>query len=263
LQLVVRDSAGTEAYRAYWFEVDPPVASPLTIATPTPLPDGTEGQAYRQLLAANGGTGNYSWRGSGLPLWLGLSSTGELTGTPGANDVGTTRFTVTVSDGANSANSTLDLTVAATIPPLQIANTVLPSGTAGQVYAGRLLASGGTGTHTWAATGLPTELRLDSQNGLITGTPTVAGTFLVDVAVVDSAQVRVTAQLSLLIVPGVGGGTSGSSGTVATRGGGGSGGCALSHDAPASPISLALLALALLAIRFRVRRRTSPALRSI
>lgn len=47
-------------------------------------------------------------------------------------------------------------------------------------------AAGGTGPYTWAASGLPTDLTLDSQTGRITGTPSVSGNYSINVKVHDS-----------------------------------------------------------------------------
>jgi hypothetical protein len=49
------------------------------------------------------------------PTWLSVASNGALTGTPGAADVGTNSFTVSVSDGRGGSDSaTLQITVLAT-----------------------------------------------------------------------------------------------------------------------------------------------------
>ena len=65
----------------------------------------------------------------------------------------------------------------------------LPSGTVGLAYpATTITATGGVGTYTWSATGLPGGLTMGSSTGTITGTPNTAtgSPFSVDVAVTDS-----------------------------------------------------------------------------
>ena len=84
----------------YWVDVvynSTAAGAPLTVATTSPLPGGTQGVAYNQTLAAGGGTPPYSWMlvsGSSLPAGLTLSAGGVISGTP--TGTGTTNFTVQV-----------------------------------------------------------------------------------------------------------------------------------------------------------------------
>jgi len=76
-------------------------ASSLTITTLS-LPSGTEGTAYARTLQASGGTPAYTWSitSGNLPAGLTLAATtGVISGTP--NTVGTSNFTVKVSDNGN------------------------------------------------------------------------------------------------------------------------------------------------------------------
>ncbi|HEY0805619.1 MAG TPA: S53 family peptidase [Pseudonocardiaceae bacterium] len=59
------------------------------------------------------------------------------------------------------------------------------SGTVGTAVSLSLSASGGTGPYTWAASGLPTGLAISSA-GLISGTPSAAGTFTVTATATDT-----------------------------------------------------------------------------
>jgi hypothetical protein len=61
-----------------------PVGVP-PLAIDTTVPDATASKAYTTDLQANGGVPGYSWAlqaGSSLPLWLSLTSSGALSGTP-------------------------------------------------------------------------------------------------------------------------------------------------------------------------------------
>ncbi len=64
----------------------------------------------------------------------------------------------------------------------------LTAATAGQAYSFSLTYSGGTGSLTWTATGLPSDgLSLNSSTGAITGTPTSKGTVTFTYTVKDSS----------------------------------------------------------------------------
>ncbi|HSJ33033.1 MAG TPA: putative Ig domain-containing protein [Longimicrobiales bacterium] len=69
------------------------------------LPPGQPGEAYAAQLMATGGTGTYTWSvvGGALPDGLTLSAGGSITGTP--TSVGSTTFTVWVTDEASVTHS--------------------------------------------------------------------------------------------------------------------------------------------------------------
>ena len=77
----------------------------LTV-TSTTLPSGVVGSSYSTTLAASGGITPYTWSvtSGSLPAGLSLSaSTGVISGTP--TTVGTSNFTITVSDSATPADT--------------------------------------------------------------------------------------------------------------------------------------------------------------
>ena len=189
------------------------VVSALSITTAT-LPNGTVGAAYSTTVAATGGTTPYVWSwapqtgtGSSLPPGLSIASgTGVISGTPGGSG-GTFSVTVTVADSATnpqqtaSANFTITITVATLMVTTTSSN--LPTGTVNTAYPNTPLnASGGISPYTWAVTGgaLPTGMMM-STAGVISGTPTVSGTFNFTVTVTDSATHTATATLSITVNP--------------------------------------------------------------
>ena len=175
---------------------------PLGITT-TSLSDGVAGIAYSQTLAATGGAVPYTWSlaSGSLPTGLTLSSAGVLSGTP--STAGTFSVSVKVTDTISLiATQPLTLTI---INPLGITTTTIPNGVAGIAYSQTLAAKGGAVPYTWslASGSLPTGLTLSSA-GVLSGTPTIAGTFSVNVKVTDTNSLIATQPLTITIANPVG-----------------------------------------------------------
>jgi len=89
-------------------------------------------------------------------------------------------------------------TEACPCPPV-VTTATLPGGTVGQAYNQTLQATGGIGALTWSFTGsLPAMLSF-SPGGVISGTPTTAGTANFTVRVTDTLNQADTQALSLTI----------------------------------------------------------------
>jgi hypothetical protein len=179
--------------------------APLQVDT-SYVPNATNGVFYSQTLQASGGSAPYSWSipyySYGPPPGLTLANNGVLSGTPATN--GTFGFYVRVTDAAsNVADSPNPLLLDVLSPPLQITNLSLPSGTVGVAYSARLGAAGGQPPCNWSLTpasaGLPGGLALNSD-GLISGTPTNAGTASFVVQVTDSAGATAKRPFSLVVI---------------------------------------------------------------
>ena len=87
--------------------------------------------------------------------------------------------------------------------PLEItAPASLPSAQFGAVYSTSLAATGGTTPYTWSvsAGALPGGLTLSSA-GVLSGTPTAAGTFSFTAKITDAAAQTATAALQIIIAP--------------------------------------------------------------
>lgn len=92
--------------------------APALVIAPIPLPGPIVGTAYSTELQASGGIAPYSWSISSgaLPLGLVLSSSGTLSGIPGALTPTTTTFTVTDALGYRSS-AALTISVGAPAAP--------------------------------------------------------------------------------------------------------------------------------------------------
>jgi hypothetical protein len=113
-----------------------------------------------------------------------------------------TAVTVTATSGNTpTQTATVQITVN---PALAIATTSLPGGTKGTPYSATLAATGGTAPLTWSIPpgSLPAGLFLNTATGVISGTPSVFGTFPITVTVTDATAAPPFSQsYSVVIVP--------------------------------------------------------------
>ncbi|OFW03357.1 MAG: hypothetical protein A3G20_05600, partial [Acidobacteria bacterium RIFCSPLOWO2_12_FULL_59_11] len=175
------------------------VYSAISVTT-TALSDGTVSAAYSQTLSASGGKTPYAWSLATGTLPAGLSlagATGEISGTPTA--AGTSNFTVQVTD-ANSAVATRALSIVI-YGAISVTTASLPDGMVGSSYNQTLSAAGGKTPYAWSifAGSLPAGLGLNSSTGIISGTPTAAGTSNFTVQVTDANGATSTQALSITV----------------------------------------------------------------
>jgi hypothetical protein len=130
-----------------------------------------------------------------MPAGLSLSTAGTISGTP--TTAGASTFAVQVADSGMRAQSTsANLSLAISGGTLQITTTTAATGTVGTAYQFQLQATGGVPPYTWAAASgasLPAGLSLSSA-GVVSGTPTAAGTFNPSIAVTDETTSNTISQ---------------------------------------------------------------------
>jgi Putative Ig domain len=82
--------------------------------------------------------------------------------------------------GLGTPNGTAAFTPGGSTGGVTVANPGNKTGTVGTAIASfTLTASGGTGSYTWSATGLPPGITIGASTGTVSGTPTTAGTYSV------------------------------------------------------------------------------------
>ncbi len=131
---------------------------------------------------SDGDTLTYS--ASGLPTGLSINtSTGVISGTPTVQ--GTYSVTVGVSDGQGGSDSkSFTWTITGHAPALSaISNQSSQVGVSTSLSVSAADSDGDT--LTYSASGLPTGLSINTSTGVISGTPTVQGTYSVTVGVSD------------------------------------------------------------------------------
>ena len=183
------------------------VAPQPVLAYPGTLQNADTGAAYSYPLGVNPGTGPYVWSVSvgSLPTGLTLDpATGVISGTPTVA-VASKVFTVRVVDAFGaSATEVTTLTVIAG-PTLNIAAP--PSGEVTAPYSYDLNVVGGAGPYIWTTTAgtLPAGISIASDTGLLSGTPTVAGTsnFTVTVTDVNGATASQATAITVIAAPAV------------------------------------------------------------
>ena len=132
-----------------------------------------------QITATNSPTG---YAATGLPAGLAInSSTGLISGTPTAPGTSTVIISATNSSGTGSTSLTLTINQAAPV----ITSATSASGAVGSAFSYQIMAT--NSPTSYAATGLPAGLAINSSTGLISGTPTISGTSSITIGATNAS----------------------------------------------------------------------------
>ncbi len=168
-------------------------------ATPTissaTTASGVVGQSFSYTIA--GTNSPTSFAASGLPAGLSLNtSTGAITGTSTQNGSFTVSIAATNSSGTGTGSVTVQFVPAPIATPV-ISSSTSASGTVGQPFTYTITAS--NSPTSFAATNLPTGLSLNTSSGVISGTPTAAGTFSIVIAAANGGGSGSSRTLALTV----------------------------------------------------------------
>jgi spore coat protein A len=194
---------------------------PQLVIDQTTLPSYIRGTGpYTQQLSTTGGFGNKTWAitAGGLPAGLSLTTTGVTAGLISGTitapaSVTPYSFTVSVTDQQQNnlgqpAPVTVTQALSITVNPADVLQitTASPLTTytlgSGAYASTTLAATGGEPGYVWSiftGSSLPPGLTLTS--GVIGGTPTAAGSFTFTVEATDTALVKATKALTLVVSP--------------------------------------------------------------
>ncbi|MCC7601252.1 IPT/TIG domain-containing protein, partial [Janthinobacterium sp. FW305-129] len=166
----------------------------ITFATPAaasvPLGNSLTNVATSSLAGGSYGALSYSSSNAGVAT---VSSAGVITPVAaGTSSITATQAAVAGVNTQATQSYTLTVTSAMDITPAS-----LPGATVGTAYSQQLTASGGIGPYAFVVSGsVPAGMAL-SASGILSGTPTAAGSFALTVKVTDTRQFTATRNYTL------------------------------------------------------------------
>jgi large repetitive protein len=170
------------------------------------VPGGTIGQPYSQQLSAESiaslsprsaspASATWSIDSGSLPPGVNFSSSGLLSGTPTSE--GSYTFVVRATGGGNTTDTETETLVVR--QPL-LMGAKIPKGEVGMPFTVTPSATGGSGVYTWSTSkgALPAGVAL-ANDGTISGTPTLPGSYAFTLTVTDSESRSKSVDVTLVV----------------------------------------------------------------
>ena len=152
-----------------------PAATPVPVISSSLSANGQVSQAFSYTITATNSPASFG--AVNLPPGLSVNtSTGVISGTP--TQAGTFNATITATNSSGTGNATLALTIS----PAAVQVPIITSAQSGSAQVSKSFSYAITATNSptsFGAANLPPGLSLNTATGVISGTPTQAGTFSV------------------------------------------------------------------------------------
>ena len=195
--LLMSDANGVGSEKTFTIEV----TDPVVITNSVPMPAGLILTAYSTPVTTTGGATSktFSISAGDLPPLVAINSaTGLISNLPLV--AGTYNFTVRAVDIAGRVGALAEqITIGG---GLTISPATVPNGVLSTPYSVTFSATGAVGSVLWSvsAGALPAGLTLNAGSGLLSGTPTGAGSFSFTVQALDSTLLPVTASYTMTVL---------------------------------------------------------------
>jgi hypothetical protein len=163
---------------------------------------GQMGTVYAdQLVIANASSTNLVFGAEDLPPGISLNGqTGVLSGNPAAAGRYFVTFSALDVGVGNNSSIVLPILVLPKDSAFQFITESLNNGEFGTPFYDAYLVTNAAGNVRFAASGLPPGLTVDRTNGIVSGTPTNAGTFQVVISATDGHD-TISCNMGMIIAP--------------------------------------------------------------
>ncbi len=192
------NAAGTSLAFEVLFNIAP-VANAPTI-TSSGEATARVGQPFQYVITATNSPNGYG----SSPLPDGLTCTGNIiSGIPATLPLGPIVFSVSASNGNGvSAPKNVTLTILPAVGVAVVTSPAVKNVRVGVAFTHQFAATGNPSS--WLGLQVPNGLTLDPASGLLSGTPTVAGVFVLQVRASNDAGLGASQAFQLLVAPAIG-----------------------------------------------------------